>query len=132
MSLFDLVSREVAELPNGVEKSYRFAGVEVWSKALKAPVAVKGPVPFQDYEGIDMELTNPRTGMKDKVKGIRFLVTEEDGQKVDKPLNVVSKRLIAQLQYDLENGQFTRLLYRITAVGASPKTTYHVKRENQA
>ena len=128
MSLRDMVSREVVELPEGEEKLLAFGSIEVNDMARGELVRLTGPVDLDHYGAFPMELTNPRTGLKARVDGVRFWVTEEDGVKVDKPLNVVSRRLIGQLHGDLESGAIFSQRYAITSLGTPPKTVYQVRR----
>ena len=128
MSLREMVSREIVELPDGEEKLLVFYAVEANDLALGQLVRLTGPVDLDRYGAFPMELTNPRTGLKARVDGVRFWVSEENGLKVDKPLNVVSKRLIGQLHGDLASGEIFRTRYAITSVGAPPRTDYQVRR----
>ena len=128
MSLREMVSREIVELPDGEEKLLAFSSVEVNALASGELVRLTGPVNLDQYGSFPMELTNPRTGLLARVPGIRFWVREENGLSCDKPLNVVSKRLIGQLHGDLESGEIFRQKYAITAVGSAPHTTYQVRR----
>jgi hypothetical protein len=74
-----------------------------------------------------MTLTSPDTGLPVKVQGFTLLVSEEDGiPTVDKPLNIVSKRLAMALAADLKSGDYLKRLYRITAIEERPKTRYQV------
>ena len=128
MSLREMVSREIVELPDGEEKQLVFYAVEANDLALGQLVRLTGPVDLDRYGAFPMELTNPRTGLKVRIDGVRLWVREENGHVVDKPLNVVSKRLIGQLHGDLESGEIFRTRYAITGVGAPPRTEYQVKR----
>jgi len=130
MSLRDLVSREVVELPEGVEKVLVFSGVQIRELATGREVTLREEVNLDLYGPVTMRFTSPATGLETSRPGIRFLVVEEDGEEVpEKPLNVISVRLLERLKPDLESGAYLRYRYRITAVGAAPKTQYQVVRE---
>ncbi len=128
MSLREMVSRKVVELPDGVEVTLVFSSVEVNELARGQLVKLAGPVDLDRYGSFPMELTNPRTGLLVKLPGIRFWVAEENGVEVDRPLNVVSKGLIGQLHGDLASGAVFGTRYAVTSVGAPPRTEYQVKR----
>ena len=128
MSLREMVSRKVVELPDGEEKVLVFSAVEVNDLSTGEVVRLTGPVDLDRYGTFPMELTNPRTGFLVRIPGVRFWVSEVNGEKVERPLNVVSKGLIGQLHGDLASGEIFRTRYAITAVGAPPRTEYQVKR----
>jgi len=127
--LRDLVNREVTELPEGVAKTLRFAGVLVTEIATGREVELSGPVDLSRYGSVTMTFTDRASGFEKSVQGITFLVIEEDGAPVRKPLNVVSRRLIDALRGDLATGTYTTTRYTIMASEAAPKTKYSVTRE---
>lgn len=129
IKLRDVRSREPTELPDGVERILRFGGVVVRHLASGREVKLHGKVNLDEYGTIDMTFTSPTTARLTTVQGISFQVIEEDGVKVDKPLNVISKRLLEQLMPDLEDGSYLKQRYRITAIGKAPKRRYQVVRE---
>lgn len=126
--LKDLVSKEVVELPEGVTKVLVFEGVQVMNLALNQLVEIQGPVDLDAHGAVDMAFTSAATGETLKRPGITLIVKEEDGEIVHKPLNVISKRLIAQLAPDLADGSYLKQRYQILATDAPPKTRYSVTR----
>jgi hypothetical protein len=125
--LSEFLSREPVELPEGVEKRLRFSGAIVRDPTTGRLVTIRGPVDLSKYETFEMTLTSPDTGLPIKVQGFTLLVSEEDGiPTVDKPLNIVSKRLAMALAADLKSGDYLKRLYRITAIEERPKTRYQV------
>ncbi len=97
-------NREVVELPTDVTKRLRF----------------RAPIDFYSAT-----ITN-REGASVPVRGLTFHVVEEDGRMVEKPLNVISKRLLAALAPYEADGRIFKLLLTITARGEPPKTEFEV------
>lgn len=128
MSLRDFVSKEICELTIGIVKILAFSGVEVRNLDTDEVIRIEGPISLDRFGTFPMKLTNPRTRMKVEVPGVRMWVDEEDGEKVEKPLNVVSKRLIGQLHGDLESGAYMNTRYQILAIEPPPKTRYQIRR----
>ena len=128
MSLRDFSSKEVCALPPDEEVVLRFDAVVVLDRSRGELVKLRGPVDLDQYGTFPMTMKNPRTGFDMEVPGVRLMVSEENGIKVSKPLNVVSKRLIGQLHGDMESGEILRNRYAITAIGAAPKTQYQIRR----
>jgi hypothetical protein len=121
-------SREVTELPDGVTKVLRFGGVTVADGKGGPQVFMQGPVDLNRYHTFLMQFTQTSTGEQQQRPGLSLRVVLEDGKVVDKPLNVISNRLIENLTPDLESGDYLTTEYSITASGAPPKTTYEVLR----
>lgn len=128
-ALKDLVNREVTELPDGVAKRLRFVGVLVTEISTGREVELSGPVELSRYGSVTMTFTDRASGFEKSVQGITFIVIEEDGSPVRKPLNVVSRRLIDALRGDLASGAYTSTRYTIMASEPAPKTKYSVTRE---
>lgn len=128
MSLREMTSREVCELELGIEKALMFEAAEVQDLATGRVVRLEGPINLDRYGPFPMKLTNPRTGLAVNVPGVRLWVKDEDGVTVEKPLNIVSKRLIGRLHADLESGDIFKYGYHITAIEKPPKTRYQVRR----
>jgi hypothetical protein len=129
MSLDEVMpSREPLELVDGQEVMLRFSGVEVTSLDTGQVLVLRGPVDLTRYGPVEMRYTNPRTTLPDTASGIRLLVSERDGEPVDMPWNVISKRVYTQLRGDLASGAYLQLVYGVTASGAAPKTRYQVRR----
>jgi len=127
--LAELRSREVTELPEGVPKILRFGGVVVTDLATRQEVQLSGPVDLTRYGARTMLFTDRATGYERAAPGITFLVIEEDGQAVSKPLNVVSKRLIEALHGDLASGMYLKTRYTILGTEPPPRTRYTITRE---
>ena len=127
--LKDLVSKEVVELPEGVTKSLVFEGVQVMHLDSNQAVEIQGPVDLSAHGALLMQFTSPVTGETLTRPGVTLIVKEEDGLPVRKPLNIISKRLIAQLAPDLADGSYLKQRYRILATDLPPKTRYSVTRE---
>jgi len=89
---------------------------------------VAGPVDLKQFHTYPFPYTNPTTGEQKTAYGLSLRVVQEDGVPVDKPLNVISNRLIEQISMDLANGAYLGQDYAITASGPPPKTTYQVER----
>lgn len=129
MSLKDLMkSNEPLGLDDGIESLMKFSGVEVMSLETRQVLVMRGPVDLAMYGPIEMKFTNPRTRLPDSAPGIRFLVSELDGDVVDMPWNVISKRVFTQLQADLESGAYTTLTYGVQQSGKPPRTKYAIRR----
>lgn len=128
MSLRDFSSKEVCALPPDEEVVLRFDAVVVLDRSRGELVKLKGPVDLDQYGTFPMKMKNPRTGFDMEAPGVRLMVSEENGIKVSKPLNIVSKRLIGQLHGDLESGKILNTRYAITTIGAAPKTQYQIRR----
>ena len=129
MSLDEIMkSNEPLGLEDGLESLLRFSGVEVKSLATRQVLVLRGPVDLSQYGPLEMKFTSPRTGLPDSAPGIRFLVSELDGEPVDMPWNVVSKRVYTQLAGDLESGAYLQLTYGVKQTGRPPKTKYQVRR----
>jgi hypothetical protein len=123
-----MVSKEVVETPEGVEKVLVFEGAIVTDVKTGREIEVKGPVDLEQHGARDMSFAHPVTGQTTTRPGLTLIVKEEDGQAVHKPLNVLSKRLIAALHADLASGDYLKYRYHITAVDPPPKTHYTVVR----
>jgi len=93
------------------------------------PVFVTGPVDLHKYGDLMFTFISPRTGQSQTRPGVTLHVSEEDGKAVNKPLNIISKRLLEQLIPDLASGVYLTTLYAITASGPPPNTTYEVVRK---
>lgn len=129
MSLADVMrSNEPLGLDDGLESLMKFSGVEVMSLDTRQILVLRGPIDLTRYGPIEMKFTNPRTQLPDKAPGIRFLVSELDGEPVDMPWNVLSKRVFTQMQGDLESGAYLQLTYGVTQTGRPPKTSYAIRR----
>jgi hypothetical protein len=128
IALKDLISREVAEMPEGVTKSFVFEGAQVIHLDSMQVVEIRGPVDLSAHGALLMAFTSPVTGETLTRPGITLIVCEEDGQPVHKPLNIISKRLIAQLAPDLADGSYLKQRYTILATDAPPKTRYSITR----
>jgi len=124
-----LVSKEVTALPEGIEKTLRFGGVIVTDMNTKLEVELHGPVDLTRYGSRTMMFTDPATGLPKAAPGITFLVIREDGQVVNRPLNIISKRLIESLHGDLATGSYLKTQYKIIATGPAPSTRYAITRE---
>lgn len=129
ISLREVKSREPTELPDGEEKVLLFEGAVVHNLRTSEEVELREAIDLDIYGTVPMTLRSRTTGEEITVQGISLLVMEEDGEKVHKPLNVVSKRLIEQLRPDLEDGSYLKQRYHITAVGIAPKRRFTVTRE---
>lgn len=129
MPLREFRSREVSELPEGKEQSFRFRGVLCGDVSTGEEKFETGPVDLDKCGTIPLTFTNRTTRQEQTEQGLSFRVSWENGVDVDKPLNILSKGLIMQLHGDLETGAYLKNTYFITAVGAPPKTRYSVRRE---
>ena len=126
--LSGLTNNEVVPLPEGVEKILVFGGAVVVDVGTQKEITVTGPLDLNKHGARAMSFTHPVTGAQITRPGVTLLVKEEDGKPVNKPLNILSKRLIAQISADLANGDYLKYRYHITAVGAAPTTHYTVNR----
>jgi len=95
------------------------------------PVVLIDNVPkkirIQGYSFGPMTFTDAVTKQEKTVQGLSLDVIEEDGRKVDKSLNIVSKRLIAKLRPYLENKTEIKDLFTITAQGSGLATDYSLQ-----
>jgi hypothetical protein len=126
--LGEVRSREVFDLPDGETHKIRFGGVRVQELSTGQQVFLTGPVDMRLYGTIMHGGVNTTTGQPWENDGISLLVTEEDGQVVEKFWNLVAKKAITNLRGDLESGSYLRTLYEVTGSGPAPKTTYQFRR----
>jgi hypothetical protein len=84
-------------------------------------------VRISGYSFGPMDLTDAQTQQPKTVQGLKLHVTEEDGARVEKDLNIVSKRLIAKLRPYLENNPAHKGLFKITAQGTGLETDYSLE-----
>ncbi len=126
--LGELRSREVFNLPDGVTKRIHFGGVRVIDSTTGQIVFLQGPVDLVKYHGLKFSGINPRTGLMWENDGLSLLVIREAGNPIEMFWNLVSKRAIGNLHGDLESGEYLKIDYEVTGVGAPPDTKYQIKR----
>src|SRR5712691_7429148 len=104
--LGELRSREVFNLPDNTTKKVRFGGVKVIDTTTGQIVFIMGPVDMVRYHTFVFRGVNPRTGLPFERDGPALLVVQEDGEKVEKFWNLISRRAQQQLLPDLESGEY--------------------------
>ena len=68
---------------------------------------------FRDHAIVDRVITDPTFGVKRTVKGLLFLVDEQDGGPVDKTFSILSDRLAGDFSGDLEGKAYRGYIYVI-------------------
>ncbi len=91
-------------------------------------VFLQGPVDLVRYHGLKFSGVSVNTGLPWQNDGLSLLVIREDGQPIEMFWNLVAKRAIGQLHGDLESGEYLKIDYEVTGVGAPPDTKYQIKR----
>ncbi len=123
-SLRDLVSREVFDLPESVEKIVRIRAIKAIDPSTGDVSEISGPVDIDVYKPLTFVFTDRETGAQKTAQGYTLLVEEEDGAQVMKPWNVVAKKLIMRQHPLLESGAIFKGRWKVRGVGPAPKTVY--------
>ena len=85
---------------------------------LKPGVPVK--MHWKDHKFVDRSITDLTFGVARTVRGLLFLVDEEDGRAVDKTFSVVSSKLVGELSGYLEGYRYRG--YTFTIIKDAPGT----------
>lgn len=124
--LRELEDRSPAELPVGTPVRLRIRAVLVTHPRTGQEVRLDGAVDFAAWDSCVFALTDPATGLSKVVPGLCLLVEDPAGGAGEKRLNVVSKRLIAQLRPFLESGRYRELAFTVTKTEERPRSTFTV------
>ena len=79
---------------------------------------------FGDIKIIETTMEDKETKQKKKLLGIQLKVNHYDGKPVELTLNVFSKRFMALIRPQQENGNLVKKLWKVTKVGSGFQTNY--------